>query len=71
VPPQRPTSRPNEPRGKGLVVERYPTQAVVIGDEIEVVLLKVKGDRAQIGVVAPKGLAVTRGEASRTRRADR
>jgi carbon storage regulator CsrA len=54
----------------GLVVERYPSQSVVIGEEIEVILLCVKGDRASIGVVAPDGVAVARAETRREPRTD-
>jgi sRNA-binding carbon storage regulator CsrA len=47
----------------GLVVERYPRQSVVIADGIEVILLRVKGDYASLGVIAPNGVTVTRTEA--------
>jgi carbon storage regulator CsrA len=49
----------------GLVVERLPRQAVMIGDGIEVVLLTVHGERVQIGVVAPPGMRVERAEVDR------
>jgi carbon storage regulator CsrA len=58
-----PRERNDKRGGMGLVVERSPSQSVMIGDEIEVMLLRVRGERASIGVVAPSGVQVTRGEA--------
>jgi carbon storage regulator len=49
----------------GLVVERKTGESVVIGDDVEIKLLGVKGDQAQIGVLVPEGVTVVRSEARR------
>ena len=52
-----------------MVVERGAGDSVVIAGDIEIVLLEVKGDRVQIGVIAPEGVAITPGEVRRVRSA--
>lgn len=41
-----------------LVISRKPNQAIRIGDNIEVRLVKVKGQKARIGVIAPRDVPV-------------
>jgi carbon storage regulator CsrA len=53
-----------------LVVEQVAGDSVVIAGNIEVVLLRVKGDRAHIGVIAPEDVAIARGEVYRERARD-
>jgi carbon storage regulator CsrA len=65
MPPQPWRPQREGVQGLGLVVERGPSESVVIGDEIEVILLRVKGDRVSLGVVAPEGVEIARGEAYR------
>jgi carbon storage regulator len=55
-----------ERQGLDLVVERKTGESVVIGDEIEIKLVGVKGDRARIGVLAPEGVTVVRSEDHRS-----
>ncbi|GIV16657.1 MAG: carbon storage regulator [Armatimonadota bacterium] len=45
-----------------LVLTRKANQSIVIGDEIEVVVLEVRGEQVRIGVRAPKTIAVHRKE---------
>ena len=53
-----------------LVVEHASADRVTIAGEIEIVLLQVKHDRAHIGVIAPKGVTIARGEVYRDRSRD-
>jgi carbon storage regulator len=45
-----------------LVVTRRPKEAVVIGDDIMVVVLGVKGNEVRIGIRAPREVSVHREE---------
>ena len=45
-----------------LVVTRRPREAVVIGDDITVVVLGVKGNEVRLGIRAPKEVSVHREE---------
>jgi carbon storage regulator len=45
-----------------LVLTRKVSQSIVIGDEIEVVVLEVRGEQVRIGIRAPKTVAVHRKE---------
>ncbi|MEJ5250907.1 MAG: carbon storage regulator CsrA [Chthonomonadetes bacterium] len=45
-----------------LVLTRKVNQSIVIGDEIEVVVLEVRGEQVRIGVRAPKSITVHRKE---------
>lgn len=45
-----------------LVLSRKINQSVMIGDDIEVILLETKGDTAKIGIVAPRDVKVFRQE---------
>lgn len=45
-----------------LVLTRKVNQSIVIGDDIEVVVLEVRGEQVRIGVRAPKSIAVHRKE---------
>lgn len=57
-----------------LVLERRPGETIVIGDDITVMVVRVRGDVVRIGVEAPKELRVDRLEIreriDRERRAD-
>lgn len=50
---------PQRDQGSGWVVERSPGDSVVIAGVVEIVLLRVQGDWAEIGVIAPEGVAIT------------
>ena len=45
-----------------LVVTRKPQEAVMIGDDVTVVVLGVKGNQVRVGISAPKNVSVHREE---------
>jgi carbon storage regulator len=45
-----------------LVLTRRPGQGLLIGDSIEVRVIRIVGDRVVLGVVAPREIAVVRDE---------
>ncbi len=45
-----------------LVLTRKVHQSIVIGDEIEVVVLEVRGEQVRLGIKAPKDVTVHRKE---------
>ena len=55
-----------------LILTRRPTETVVIGDNITITVLDVKGGRVRIGVNAPREIIVNREEIlEKTRRGHR
>lgn len=45
-----------------LVLTRKPNQSIVIGDDIELTVLEVRGDQVRIGINAPRQIPVHRKE---------
>jgi carbon storage regulator len=45
-----------------MVLARKPNQSIMIGDEIEVKVIEVKGEQVKIGLVAPRDVKVFRSE---------
>lgn len=45
-----------------LVLTRKVHQSIMIGDEIEIVVLEVRGEQVRIGIKAPKNVTVHRQE---------
>ena len=45
-----------------LVLARKPNQSIMIGDNIEIHVVEVKGDQVKIGITAPKNIRVDRKE---------
>ena len=45
-----------------LILSRKTGERLMIGDDIEIVVLEVKGDQIKLGVEAPKTMKVYRGE---------
>jgi carbon storage regulator len=45
-----------------LVLTRKTNQSIMIGDEIEVSILSVSGDKVRLGIDAPRDIAVFRKE---------
>ena len=45
-----------------LVLTRKLHQSIIIGDEIEVVVLEVRGEQVRLGIRAPKNVSVHRKE---------
>ena len=47
---------------KMLVITRKPDETFMIGDEVEITLVAVRGDKVRLGITAPKSIAVHRKE---------
>jgi carbon storage regulator len=45
-----------------LVLARKINESIMIGDEIEVVVIDIKGDQVKLGIRAPKNISVHRKE---------
>lgn len=48
-----------------LVLSRKVGEKIVIGDNIEIEVVRVKGNRVTIGLVAPAAVPILRGELNR------
>jgi carbon storage regulator len=48
-----------------LVLTRTPAQAVMIGNDVVLTVLAVKGDRVRLGIEAPREIPVLRQEGTR------
>jgi len=45
-----------------LVLTRKRKESVLIGDDIEITILEIEGDRVKLGIRAPKDRTILRGE---------
>lgn len=45
-----------------LVLTRKVNQSIIIGDDVEIVVLEVRGEQVRIGIKAPKNVGVHRKE---------
>ncbi len=45
-----------------LVLTRKPDQSIMIGGEIEITVLEIRGDQVRLGIRAPKSVAIYRKE---------
>lgn len=45
-----------------LVLSRKKNESIMIGDDIEVVIVEIKGDQIKLGVKAPRNVTVHRAE---------
>jgi carbon storage regulator len=45
-----------------LVLARRVNESIIIGDEIEVVVVDIKGDQVKLGIRAPRNVSVHRSE---------
>jgi carbon storage regulator len=45
-----------------LVLARRMNQSIIIGDDIEITIIDIKGDQVKIGINAPKTVTVHRSE---------
>jgi carbon storage regulator len=45
-----------------LILTRYPNETFIIGNDVTVTILGVKGDQVRIGIAAPKSIPVHREE---------
>lgn len=48
-----------------LVLARRLNESIIIGNDIEVVIVDIKGDQVKIGIKAPKNVSVNRAEIHR------
>ena len=48
-----------------LVLNRKVNQRLVLGDHIELLVLRIKGNRVTLGLRAPHGVSIHRGEVQR------
>jgi carbon storage regulator len=51
-----------------LVLTRHPRQVVMIGRDIQILILDVAGDRVRLGITAPREILVLRQELPPTSR---
>jgi carbon storage regulator len=45
-----------------LVLSRYTNESIIIDDDIEIVIVKVQGNKVCLGITAPRHIAVNREE---------
>ena len=45
-----------------LVLSRYTNESIIIDDDIEIMIVKVQGDKVRLGITAPQNIAVNRKE---------
>jgi len=45
-----------------LVLARHVNDSIVIGENVEIIVVEIKGDQVKLGVKAPKEVKVFRGE---------
>ena len=45
-----------------LVLSRQRDESIMIGDEVEITIVDVRGDKVRLGITAPKSIAVHRRE---------
>ena len=54
-----------KPAEKGiemLVLSRQKNESIMIGDNVEVIIVDVRGDKVRLGITAPKAISVHRKE---------
>ena len=45
-----------------LVLSRQKDESIMIGDDVEITIVNVRGDKVRLGIAAPKEIAVHRRE---------
>jgi carbon storage regulator len=45
-----------------LVLSRQKDESIIIGDDIEITIVDVRGDKVRLGITAPKNITVHRRE---------
>ncbi len=48
-----------------LILARKPNESIIIGDQIEISVIDIKGDQVKLGITAPKSIKVYREEVYR------
>lgn len=54
-----------------LVLSRKPDESIVIGNEIVITVIEIRGEKVRIGITAPKNIAVYREEIFRVLQAEK
>jgi len=54
-----------------LILTRMPSESVMVGDQVTITVLAVKGNQVRIGVTAPKSVSVHREEIYRRIQAEK
>ena len=45
-----------------LVLSRQKNESIMIGDDVEIIIVDVRGDKVRLGITAPKNISVHRKE---------
>jgi carbon storage regulator len=45
-----------------LVLSRQKDESIMVGDEVEITIVDVRGDKVRLGITAPRSIAVHRKE---------
>ncbi|KKN75822.1 hypothetical protein LCGC14_0376980 [marine sediment metagenome] len=45
-----------------LVLTRKPGKGIMIGDDVEIIIVDVRGDKVRLGITAPRSISVHRKE---------
>ena len=45
-----------------LVLSRQKDESIIIGDDVEIIIVDVRGDKVRLGITAPKKISVHRKE---------
>jgi carbon storage regulator len=45
-----------------LVLSRQKNESIIIGDDVEITIVDVRGDKVRLGITAPKAISVHRKE---------
>ena len=56
------TGLTNEKEFTMLVLSRQKDESIMVGDEVEITIVDVRGDKVRLGITAPKSIAVHRRE---------
>ncbi len=54
--------RPAEKELKMLVLSRQKDESIIIGDDVEITIVDVRGDKVRLGINAPRSISVHRKE---------
>ncbi|MHC4691151.1 MAG: carbon storage regulator CsrA [Planctomycetota bacterium] len=45
-----------------LVLSRFKDESIMVGEEVEIIIVNVRGKRVRLGIAAPKSIPVNRKE---------
>jgi len=49
-----------------LVLSRYKDESIMVGENVEVIIVDVRGNKVRLGITAPKDISVHRKEVYKT-----